>query len=77
VASVAIDLDDDVGQIQDFHERVELGAHSRSHLLGVVFTTDCPIKPRHFGLVTIRSNVAILCLRDPRCPSGRDPQWSA
>ena len=29
-------------------------------MIGVVFRTDSPIKPRHFGLVTVRSNVAIL-----------------
>src|SRR5271157_5298240 len=56
-------MDDDVGQIQDLDERVEFGAHSRSHPFGVVFATDTLIKLHHFGPVTIRSNVAILWLR--------------
>ena len=39
-------------------------------MIGVVFRTDSPIKPRHFGLVTVRSNVAILWLRAARRPDG-------
>ena len=43
---------------------------SDNAMIGVVFMTDSPIKPRHFGLVTVRSNVAILWLRAARRPDG-------
>ena len=43
-------MDDDVGQIQDFDERVEFGAHSRSHLLGSSSRRTAPSNHATSGL---------------------------
>src|SRR5271157_4749712 len=38
-------MDDDIGQVQDFHERVEFGAHGRSPLLRAVLHVQFSHRP--------------------------------